>query len=226
VADLDATRLRILEAAGPRFASKGFDGTSVREITDAAGVNVAAINYHFRSKDELYVEAVRLAALSCAETTPLPEPTDALPPEQRLRDFVRVFLTRLRRDDVPEWHRELIMRELAQPRCGATEVFVESFVKPTFTALSAILRDLVPAGVSVEEIHLVGSSIVGQCLHYHHARNVIPLLVGPREYKGYAIERLSEHVWRFSLAAIRGLYPAPGGGRGAGGEGRERGERR
>src|SRR5262249_18268591 len=163
----------------------------------------------------LYVEAVRLAAQFCTEMTPLPEPTEELPAEQRLRNFVRIFLTRLRRDDVPEWHRELIMRELAQPRCGATEVFVEAFVKPSFAALSAILRELVPASVPAEELHLLGSSIVGQCLHYHHARNVIPLLVGPREYKSYSIERLTEHVWRFSLAAIRGLHPV-----------KEKGERR
>jgi len=47
------TRTRILDAAQDLFATKGFDGTSVREITRAADVNVAAIHYHFGSKEEV-----------------------------------------------------------------------------------------------------------------------------------------------------------------------------
>lgn len=203
----DPTRMRILEAAGRRFAALGFDGTSVRQITADAAVNVAAVNYHFRSKEELYLAAVRLAAQSCQEATPLPDPAAEPTPDLQLRAFIRVLLTRMLRDDAPEWHRQLIMRELAQPRCGATEVFVDSFVRPSFTALAAALRGLVPPQVPPEEVRLIGHSIVGQCLHYHHARNVISLLVGAGEYGGYSIERLTEHVWRFSLAAIRGLYP-------------------
>ena len=206
---MDETRRRILEAAGPRFAGKGFDATTVREVTADAGVNLAAVNYHFRSKEELYLEAVRLAACSVESSTPLPD-LDGLAPEERLRLFIRTLLTRLRRDDVPDWHRELIMRELAQPRCGATEVFVEGFVRPSFSALTGILRDLLPPGVPDEDVALVGNSIVGQCLHYHHARNVVPLLVGSRAFESFSIDRLADHVWRFSLAAVRGLHPARG----------------
>jgi TetR/AcrR family transcriptional regulator, regulator of cefoperazone and chloramphenicol sensitivity len=215
MAELDRTRRAILEAAGPLFASKGFDAVTVREITRDAGMNVAAVNYHFRSKEDLYVESVRLAAELCANATPLPTWVEDVPAEQKLRDYIRAFLTRLLRDDEPEWHRQLIMRELAQPRCGATEVFVENFVRPTFNTLLTILRDLLPAQVPAEELHLIGGSIVAQCLHQHHARHVTPLLVGPREYRSYTIERLTEHIWRFSLAALRGLHPP-----------REKGERR
>ena len=46
-------QLQILETAERLFASQGFDGTSVRDIADAAGVNVAMISYYFRSKEKL-----------------------------------------------------------------------------------------------------------------------------------------------------------------------------
>lgn len=45
------TRSRILDAAEQLFAENGFDGTSIREITRAADVNVAAVHYHFGSKE-------------------------------------------------------------------------------------------------------------------------------------------------------------------------------
>lgn len=47
------TKDRIIEVAERLFAEKGLDGASMRDITDAAGVNLAAVNYHFGSKDGL-----------------------------------------------------------------------------------------------------------------------------------------------------------------------------
>src|SRR5438445_461215 len=57
--DNDPTRQRLLDAAGPIFAEKGCQTASVRDITDRAGVNVSAVNYYFRSKEQLYLETVR-----------------------------------------------------------------------------------------------------------------------------------------------------------------------
>ena len=70
------TRTRILAAALEVFASRGFEAASLREITDKAGVNVAAIHYHFGSREELIqslmqsvsapLNQMRLAALEQA----------------------------------------------------------------------------------------------------------------------------------------------------------------
>lgn len=53
----DATRKRILKHAERLFAKQGIDAVSIRDITDAAGVNSAAIHYHFGSKSGL-IEAL------------------------------------------------------------------------------------------------------------------------------------------------------------------------
>jgi AcrR family transcriptional regulator len=49
-----ATKTRILDAAETLFMEHGFEATSLRLITAAAGVNLAAVNYHFGSKEELF----------------------------------------------------------------------------------------------------------------------------------------------------------------------------
>jgi len=60
------TKERILDAAESLFAEQGFDGASLRAITTAAGVNLAAVNYHFSSKEALLqsVFARKLAPLN------------------------------------------------------------------------------------------------------------------------------------------------------------------
>jgi len=52
----DRTRASILEAAERLYAERGFSEVTLRDIVAAAGVNLAAVNYHFGSKDELIAE--------------------------------------------------------------------------------------------------------------------------------------------------------------------------
>jgi AcrR family transcriptional regulator len=71
------TRTRILDAAEELFMQHGFEGTSMRLLTASAGVNLAAVNYHFGSKDALIealfrrrldpMNAARIAALESLE---------------------------------------------------------------------------------------------------------------------------------------------------------------
>jgi AcrR family transcriptional regulator len=73
-----STKDRILEVAERLFAERGLDGTSMRHITEAAGVNLASVNYHFGSKDGLIaavfqrhlvpLNQARLAMLDAVET--------------------------------------------------------------------------------------------------------------------------------------------------------------
>lgn len=89
------TRTRILDAAEELFMQHGFEGTSMRLLTGRAGVNLAAVNYHFGSKDAL-IEAVfrrrldpmnagRLAALERLEKEAAGR---ALAPEAIIRAFI------------------------------------------------------------------------------------------------------------------------------------------
>nr|PZN04268.1 MAG: TetR family transcriptional regulator [Pseudomonadota bacterium] len=71
----ERTRERILQATERLFLEHGFDGTSLRLITAAAGVNLGAVNYHFGSKDALFeaMLARRLDPLHAARLALLDE---------------------------------------------------------------------------------------------------------------------------------------------------------
>jgi len=79
-----ATKDRILDAAEALFMEHGFEATSLRSITATAGVNLAAVNYHFGSKEELFQAVLtrrldpmnqeRVALLTDLERRAAPDP--------------------------------------------------------------------------------------------------------------------------------------------------------
>ncbi|MFW5798481.1 MAG: TetR/AcrR family transcriptional regulator, partial [Planctomycetota bacterium] len=71
------TPTRLLEAAIDTFADKGYHNATVAEICSAAGANVAAVNYHFGSKQNLYVAAWRKAFQDSVAAHP---PDGGVPP--------------------------------------------------------------------------------------------------------------------------------------------------
>ena len=57
--ELKDTKCKIMFAARALFAEKGFEGASVRDIASSAQVNIAALNYHFTSKENLYQQVIK-----------------------------------------------------------------------------------------------------------------------------------------------------------------------
>ena len=55
----DATERRVLRAARALFAERGFHATTMRDIADRAGANLASGHYHFGSKRDLYLAVLR-----------------------------------------------------------------------------------------------------------------------------------------------------------------------
>lgn len=53
--DITDTKTKILFVANELFATKGYEGTSIRDIAKEAEVNLASINYHYKNKENLYL---------------------------------------------------------------------------------------------------------------------------------------------------------------------------
>jgi AcrR family transcriptional regulator len=159
-----STKERILDAAEELFAEEGFT-TSLRHITANAGVNLAAVNYHFGSKDGLIeqVFARRLEPLNAERLTRLDRieaaAGHAAPPlEQILEAFVGPPM-RARRDPRGATFMRLFGRTLSDPDDRFLRMFTDQFdaVLQRFSAvLGRALPHLAPEDIAWRILFMVG----------------------------------------------------------------------
>jgi AcrR family transcriptional regulator len=205
-----ATRQRLLEVAGEVFAEQGFRAATIRDICARAEANVAAVNYHFGDKEALYRDVLDHAhAIALRRYPPDLGTTPDSPPEERLRAFVRAFLLRLLDDGVPAWLGKLMAREMIEPT-GALDGLVESTMRPMFRRLVGLVGAIAGTGADPKSVRLCAQSIVAQCVFYRHAEECLRRLGQDAESAKGQVERVADHVARFSLAAIRDLAPTRG----------------
>jgi TetR/AcrR family transcriptional regulator, regulator of cefoperazone and chloramphenicol sensitivity len=198
---MDDTKQRLINAAGEMFAEKGYEAASIRDICQRAEANLAAVNYHFGDKRQLYVTAVRHAQCCRQEDVPFPDWPAEMPAVDRLRAFMETMFARMLAGDRPQWHLEIMLRELARPTEACAAV-VEDYIRPMADKLRGILRDLLPEHLTEQQRWMIGFSIVGQILFYYVHQPIIRLLIGHAGVEPMPLDQLADHVTRFTLAAI------------------------
>jgi AcrR family transcriptional regulator len=145
-----STRVALLDAAERLFSQSGVEGTSVREIIKAAGVNLGAINYHFGTKDRLALEvfARRIEPVNRERVARLDEleaaaGAAALKLEQILDAFIRPVLESEGQDlKSCEDLMRLISRSFQEPNLEVKRFVEEQFAEVVRRFDSAILRVL------------------------------------------------------------------------------------
>lgn len=212
--DEKSAKAKILDAAGEVFGHRGYKAATIREICRQAGVNVAAINYHFGGKEVLYRTVVMDLVARTFERFPIDEGVDGrLPPQARLRAFVRGTLRRLLSPGGLVGYPgkgQLVGRELADPSPFLDDM-VDEFIRPTAAVLSAIVSVLLGPNAGVEQIVRCQLSVIAQCFHYALARPIITRLVSEDFYNPTIIDELTDHITRFSLAGIAAIRSGPSG---------------
>jgi len=195
-----STKQRLVLAAAELFAAKGFDGTSVKEITHCAGAPLGAVSFHFGGKEQLYIEAVKHAHRNCISGAPFPDWPPGTPADQRLRGFIHTTILRMTSDLDPA-SAQLMMREMIEPTAACVEV-VREYIRPMADVLVGILNELLPPTVPHARRYLLGFSIVAQCLFFRTHRPIAALLMGEAEFRHLDADTLTGHVTAVSRAAI------------------------
>jgi AcrR family transcriptional regulator len=200
------TRTRLLEAAEKLFAERGYEATSVRDITAEAGCNVAAVNYYFGGKDSLYLETFRnlLGALRDRRIerirSDMAAAGDAATLELFLESMANAFLEPLVGEGRGKLLMAIVSREMVELRLPP-EVFLGEFIHPL---LVVTVEQLQAVGPPLDPMvaNLCVMSLVGQLLHVLKVREMVRF----HGDHGLAPDDLAEHVWhvvRFSAAGIR-----------------------
>lgn len=204
----DPTSERLLDEAEELFAHHGFYAVSVREITTAAGANLSAVNYHFGSKKNLYLEVFRQRWLPRAQRilNALPDlESQKEPPslEQVVKTLARSFMMTFADETERMRHHLLIHRELAQPT-EALDMIMDNATGPAFNRLAKLLRPHLAGDIPPERAMLCLFSIFSQILLFSFSRRMVTRLTG-RPYDDAFVEDLVEHITSFSVFGLSGI---------------------
>jgi len=214
-----ATRRRLLDAAGERFAALGFRGATLREIAERAGANLAAANYHFGSKEALYLEVARerfealerrLAEQGAGASEEELAGRSREELEALLRTRIRTMLRSLLEDD--PIHAALMQRELLDPS-DALQVIVRRWVTPLRAAMERLLVQLAPE-LPPGDLARSSFSAMGQVAFYLTHRPALLLMMGRRSWPRGFVDELADHVTEFTLGGVERLRAVRAGRRG------------
>lgn len=208
--DTANTQARVLEAASTLFAARGFRGTTVADICRQAGANIAAVNYYFGSKKDLYREAWRHAHLGMLKAFP---PDGGVPAgaaaELRLRGRLRGLLQRALAGDGREFR--IMSHEMTNPT-GLLAQVVQVSLGPLRQAMRGIIGELLGGRADERAIQWCEMSVVAPCLQLVHRRQMHrPASGAGASSGGFAcpaeedLEEMVDHFTCFALAGIRGI---------------------
>jgi AcrR family transcriptional regulator len=169
------SKRKLLDAAEQLFAEKGFEAVSVRDITQIAKANVAAVNYHFGSREALlglvmmrYMIPVSEERLARLETLERKWPGKAVPLEEIIDAFVRPLVTQVRKSELSErLFYKLTGRIFAEQGNGLPAQIEELFRQGAerFTRAFAKALPTVPPEELAWRIHFVIGGMIHMLTH-------------------------------------------------------------
>jgi AcrR family transcriptional regulator len=206
------TRSRILDAAQALFAVNGFEATSTRAITTTAGVNLAAVNYHFGSKDELVqavlarhlrpLNAQRVMALDAAEVLAGGAPVKA---HFIVEAFFRGSLELAAASDQGREFMRLLGRTFTEPSPVVREFLANEYAVVIGRYRTAFCRAL-PA-VPVEEILWRLHFMLGAMSYAVSGTDSLQVLTGVEVDEPDAMQRMAPRLMSFLLGGLRAPLP-------------------
>jgi len=219
------TKDRLLDAAEQLFANRGFEEVSIRDLAAQAGVNVAAVNYHFQGKDNLFLEVVRrrfcaqrdvtLASLQQALAASGERPRPDIIIRAIVGEYLRGALISTGNTSVMA----LITREMHTSNDTRHAVVFKEMIAPIFAAFHGAMLRARP-NMTEDDANWAIASVIGQVHHFIMRRvkfdsladddtrafmlRAFPVLAAPIDQY---VEHTTAHIAQFSTAAIDGMHP-------------------
>jgi AcrR family transcriptional regulator len=200
----DETRERILAAASRLFADKGYRATTVAQICRMAQANIAAVNYHFGSKEALYQRAWCYAHDKLHERIPFDSRlAEDQPAPERLRAQLRASLQRALSEDDPVVFR-IMRNEMTNPT-GLLRQVIEDAIQPIRQIMRGILGELLGPEATQRHVDLCEVLMISPIMYIACRREAEEHMgIGPVFGKDM-IEDMADHFSSFALAGVQGV---------------------
>jgi AcrR family transcriptional regulator len=201
----ECAKERLLNEAEVLFAKKGYDAVSVREITTSARCNLAAVNYHFGNKQNLYLEVFRARWMGRAKRVQecfrksLAEHGSSSPTAVA-EALAQAFLLGPLSDEERQRHHQLMTRELGQPT-EAFQLVAEQVLRPFFKELAHTLRPYMSKKLGEEQVMLNVLSMFSVVLYFSFAGVAVTRITG-RQYDSAFKARLVNHIVEFCRGGL------------------------
>ena len=200
-ADAQATRRRLLAAAGEAFAEHGYHHAALRDICRDAAVNLGAVKYYFGSKQALYREVLFAAQRELMDAEPMPRFEPEEDPDAALRRWIGYFLRLMlvRRAAHPFIGR-IMAHELIRPT-EALDEMVSRVMRPVRDELVRIVRALAP-GRTARDARRPSHFIMLLCAEHEIGRAILDRFSDPPPRSPRKLKHLADQLHRFVRAGI------------------------
>ena len=210
------TRQRVLESATRLFAEKGFRDTTVHEICEQANANIAAVNYYFGSKENLYDAGWRYAYQQTTEARDrIVDPESARAPEEQIRAFVRARLNDVSSQGPASYFWRVLEKEHHDPT-GVHEAIVHEVFRPLGMRLAQLIARMLGGRGSERLLNLCVFSLIAQLGFLTAHKQIIRRVFGHDLLGPADCDVIYDHVMRFFFAGLRASQQALEEGRIAG----------
>lgn len=204
----DTTPDRLLEAGHKVFAEYGLIKARTRDICALARANVAAVNYHFGSKEQLYFRVLIEHIRQVRRRYPVDAGvTPESPPEERLQAFLRGIIHQILADEA-EYSQDTrlskqIILELLQPSEHAG-VLIEEILIPFHQQLLNVVKELLPEAPDVLVLRCT-TGIMCNVIMFRFDPRVLDALSSDFLPKKEQLQAVADSMAEFALGGIKQL---------------------
>jgi AcrR family transcriptional regulator len=201
----ETTRAALIKAATSVFAEYGFDGGSVRLITQKAMANQAAVNYHFGGKDGLYREVLNAATRAFEENAFVDsEELDALSPGDALRRYLHQFLLPLVKRDRVSRYLRIFAWESVRPS-ETFSAFIAQSPPRIFLLAERVVKRFLPQDASTETVTFATLWLAQQPMFFVREAERLAKPPFSLKFDEDALERLVDSLAALSLRGLAGM---------------------
>ncbi len=188
-------QIQILQVAEKLFAEKGFDGTSIREISKESNVNIAMVSYYFGSKEKL-LESLIVHRTSDLKNVLKDISSEILNPIQKIEKFIQLYIERINNNR--DFHHILLFEISSKKRAIDFESFNE-IKKANINSLEKIIIEGQSQNIFKKDInlHMIIPTILGTYFYFQMHKsflgNVLSLKTD-ENHNEYIKNELTNHI--------------------------------